>query len=111
MREAIKVLEGLGLVRVRQGDGATVQPLIDASLDVLPPMIFHGGRIDAAALAEMSRGDRCRCSSRWRGSAIERRRPAQLAALRRLRDVIADDAREREERFAAGATCWCCCPT
>ena len=47
VREAIKVLEGLGLVSVRQGDGATVRPLVDASLDVLGPMIFHGGRVDA----------------------------------------------------------------
>src|SRR4249920_2995184 len=53
IREALKVLEGLGLVSVRQGDGATVQPLIDASLDVLAPMIFHGGRIDADLLVEM----------------------------------------------------------
>src|SRR5262247_4267288 len=53
VREAIKVLEGLGLVAVRQGDGATVRPLVDASLDVVPPMIFHAGRIDAALLAEM----------------------------------------------------------
>ena len=33
--------------------------------------------------------------------AIERHRPAQLDALRRLRGVIADESREREERFAA----------
>ena len=45
IREAIKVLEGQGLVMVRQGDGATVQPLVEASLDVLGPMIFHGGRM------------------------------------------------------------------
>src|SRR4029450_10006916 len=45
VREAIKVLEGLGLVSVRQGDGATVRPLVDWSLDVLGPMILHRGRI------------------------------------------------------------------
>src|SRR6185295_13098919 len=54
VREAIKVLEGLGLVTVRQGDGATVQPLIDDSFDVLAPMIFHGGRMDATLVAEMA---------------------------------------------------------
>ena len=53
VREAIKVLEGLGLVQVRQGDGATVRPLVEASLDLLGPMIFHGGRVDAALLAEL----------------------------------------------------------
>ena len=38
IREAIKVLEGLGLVSVRQGDGATVRPLVEASLETLGPM-------------------------------------------------------------------------
>src|SRR5437867_10977928 len=55
IREAIKVLEGLGLVSVRQGDGATVQPLIDASLEVLAPMVFHGGRFDTQLLQELAR--------------------------------------------------------
>src|SRR5215813_3503689 len=54
VREAIKVLEGLGLVSVRQGDGATVRPLIDASLELLAPMVFHGGRVDTALLRELA---------------------------------------------------------
>jgi DNA-binding FadR family transcriptional regulator len=33
--------------------------------------------------------------------ALERHRPEQLGALRWLRGVVADDGREREERFAA----------
>src|SRR5437763_10763025 len=44
IREAIKVLEGLGLVTVRQGDGATVWPVGDASPAPRGPMIFHAGR-------------------------------------------------------------------
>ena len=59
VREAIKVLEGLGLVAVRQGDGATVRPVVDASLEVLGPMIFHGDRVDLtlidADMAEVMR--------------------------------------------------------
>src|SRR5215813_8731655 len=54
VREAIKVLEGLGLVTVRQGDGATVRPLVDASLDVLGPMMLHGGRVDLDLVGEMA---------------------------------------------------------
>src|SRR5215470_3571035 len=54
VREAIKTLEGLGLVTVRQGDGATVRPLVEASLDVLGAMIFHGGRVDADLLGELT---------------------------------------------------------
>src|SRR5215470_16119258 len=101
IREAIKVLEGLGLVAVRQGDGATVRPLIDASLDIVPPMIFHAGRIDAALLAEMTEVITPLLVEMAR-LAIERCQPQQLAALRRLRDMIADERRAREERFAAG---------
>ncbi len=54
LREAIKVLEGLGLVRVRQGDGATVRPLTEASLSVLPFMIHHDGRTDVQAVADVT---------------------------------------------------------
>ena len=87
VREAIKVLEGLGLVSVRQGDGATVQPLIDASFDVLAPMIFHGGRIDAAAARRDDRGACCRCSSRWRAWPIERAAAGAAGGAARLRDA------------------------
>jgi len=101
VREAIKVLEGLGLVSVRQGDGATVQPFIEASLDVLAPMIFHGGRIDAALVTEMAEVMLPLLFEMAR-LAVERRQAAQLAELRRLRELIADQARDREARFASG---------
>jgi DNA-binding FadR family transcriptional regulator len=100
LREAIKVLEGLGLVTVRQGDGATVQPLIDASLDILAPMIFHSGRIDTDLLLEMAEVITPLLFEMAR-LAIERQRPAQLTALRRLRDLIADESRDREARHAS----------
>jgi len=100
VREAIKVLEGLGLVAVRQGDGVTVRPLVDASFDVLGPMIFHGGRIDMALVGEMAEVMRPLLLEMGR-LAIERCRPADLTAMRRFRDVAADASRDREERFAA----------
>lgn len=100
VREAIKVLEGLGLVRVRQGDGATVQPLVDASFDVLPAMILHGARLDAALLAELGEVILPLLLEMGR-LAIERHRPGQLGELKRLRDRIADETRGREERAAA----------
>lgn len=100
IREAIKVLEGLGLVTVRQGDGATVRPLIDASLEVLAPMIFHGGRIDADMLAELTEVILPLLFEMAR-LAIERHRPEQLVALRALRDAIGDSCRDREARFAS----------
>jgi DNA-binding FadR family transcriptional regulator len=100
IRDAIKVLEGLGLVSVRQGDGATVRPLTDASFDVLAPMIFHGGRVNTDVVVEMAEVVMPLLFEMAR-LAIARRRPADLVELRRLRDLIADGSREREERFAA----------
>jgi DNA-binding FadR family transcriptional regulator len=100
IREAIKVLEGLGLVTVRQGDGATVRPLVDASFEVLGPMIFHGGRVDLAAVAEMAEVVRPLLLEMGR-LAIERARPVDLAAIRRLRDRAADESRSRAERYLA----------
>jgi len=100
IREAIKVLEGLGLVRVRQGAGATVQPLIDGSFEVLGPMICHGERVDTALVREMVEVMRPLLFEMAR-LAIERSRSQQLAALRELRDRIADPELSIEARFAA----------
>jgi len=100
VRAAIKVLEGLGLVRVRQGAGATVLPVVEGSLDLLGPMIFHQGRIDAEMLAQLAEVMLPLLFEMAR-LAVERHRPEQLDELRRLRDVIADRGRDREERFAA----------
>src|SRR5262245_58563343 len=100
VREAIKVLEGLGLVQVRQGDGVTVRPLVETSLDLLGPMIFHGGRVDAVLLAELGEVLQPLLLELAR-AAIARKRPEHLVALRRLRDVIADESRDREARYGA----------
>jgi GntR family transcriptional repressor for pyruvate dehydrogenase complex len=99
VREAIKVLEGLGLVHVRQGDGVTVRPLVEASLGVLGPMIFHGGRVDASLMAETGEVLRPLLLELAR-AAIARRRPEHLQELRQLRDRIADASRDPEERYA-----------
>ncbi len=100
VREAIKVLESLGLVSVRQGDGATVRPFNEASFDVLGAMIFHGGRVDGRLLEELREVMRPLLLEMAR-LAIERCQPEDLVALRTLRDQIADDDREREARFAS----------
>jgi DNA-binding FadR family transcriptional regulator len=100
VREAIKVLEGQGLVSVRHGDGVTVQPLVDATLDSLGPMIFHGGRLDLSLLDELNEVIHPLLAEMGRLSIL-RRRPGDLGEIRRLRDVVADPARGREQRFAA----------
>jgi GntR family transcriptional repressor for pyruvate dehydrogenase complex len=100
VREAIKVLEGLGLVSVRQGDGATVRPLVEGSLEILGPMMFHGGRLDLPLVVEMAEVMRPLLLEMGR-LAIERCRPADLAAIRALRDVAADAGRDLDARYAA----------
>ncbi len=101
VREAIKVLEGLKLVSVRQGDGATVLPLTEASLSILPALIYHAGRLDAPALSEAFEVLMPLYFEMAR-LGIARARPEHLAALRALRAVVADEGREREARFEAG---------
>ncbi len=100
VREAIKVLEGLGLVSVRHGDGARVQPLTEASLSVLAPMVFRRGHLDAAMLAEL-REVMMPLLYEMARLAIARMRPEELAAMHTLRNRIADTGLEREARFAA----------
>ena len=85
---------------VRQGDGATVRPLTEASFDVLAPMIFHGGRVNTDVVVEMAEVVMPLLFEMAR-LAIARRQPADLVELRRLRDLIADGTRDREDRFAA----------
>jgi DNA-binding FadR family transcriptional regulator len=101
VREAIKGLEGLGLVSVRQGDGATVQPLMDASFDVLAPMVYRNGRVDPRALSDVMEVIMPLLFEMAR-LALERHQPEELGELRRLRDVMANEGLERETRFAAG---------
>jgi len=100
VREAIKVLEGQGLVSVRQGDGVTVQPLVNATLDSLGPMIFHGGRLDLGLLDELNEVIHPLLGEMGR-LAIARGSAAHLREIRALRDRVADETRSREERFAA----------
>lgn len=100
VREAIKVLEGLGLVRVRQGAGAIVQPLPQWSLSVLPHLIHRHGHTDARAMADVAEVLNPLFLEMAR-LAIARFQPAQLPALRALRAAIADERREREARFEA----------
>lgn len=100
LRQAIKSLEGLGLICVRQGDGATVLPLPEASLDVLAPMIYRGDRVDMAMLLEVIEVIRPLMLEMAR-LAVERFEPEHIATIRRLRDAIADAGLDREERFAA----------
>lgn len=96
VREAIKVLEGLGLVAVRQGDGVTVRPRTEASFDALPAMIFHGNHIHLSLLTEMVEVMAPMLLEMGR-LAIERHTPEQLKELRHLRDQLADDSADHHE--------------
>lgn len=100
IREAIQALAGLGLVRVRQGDGATVMPIVEGSLEVLPAMVLHGGRIDHEVLAEI--GELLLPLLREMARlAVARRRPGDVDVLRALRDRLARTSLPVEERGKA----------
>lgn len=99
IRDAIKVLEGLNLVRVRQGDGATVQPLADASFDLLGAMILHGGRVDLRMVAELLEVIRPLVIEMGR-VALERATREQIGTLRSLSARLADKQGDEERRAA-----------
>ena len=101
IRDAIKVLEGLNLVRVRQGDGATVQPLVDASFDLLPAMIFHGGHLDVRVLLELLEVTRPLLFEMAK-LGLERSTKAQIDGLSALSAQMADEHLKDEERAGAG---------
>lgn len=100
VREAIKLLESYGLVTVRQGHGVVVQPLVEASLDLIAPMIFRGGRIDVTLLQELQEVVSVVLYEMAR-IAVERVDSGHMLALRQWRDRLANDMLPREERFAA----------
>ncbi len=101
VREAIKVLEGLGLVSARQGDGVIVQPVINASFELLAPMIFHRGRVDVGLLGELQDVVAVLLYGIAR-AAVARIEPQHVDEIRKFRERIADVNLAREERFAAG---------
>ena len=53
LREALKKLEQLRLVAIRQGQGATVRDFRDASLDLLGYLLRPGSRFDADILSNI----------------------------------------------------------
>jgi GntR family transcriptional repressor for pyruvate dehydrogenase complex len=101
IRDAIKVLEGLNLVRVRQGDGATVQPIVDASFDLVPAMIFHAGRIDVDMIVEMLEVVRPLLFEMAR-LALVRSTEKQIERLRALSAQMANEQLDEDDREAAG---------
>ena len=100
VRDAMKVLEGLNLVRVRHGGGATVQPIVDASLDLLPAMIFRHDQIDMKMVREMHEVVRPMLYEMAR-LALERATEAHAGRLRELSALMADETKDQEIRAAA----------
>ncbi len=100
IREALKTLEGLRLVEIRQGSGATVRDPVDGSLDLLGPMVFHGNRLDVDLIADLVEVTMPMLLEMAR-LAVTRHTDDQVRRLASLRDAIADADREREQRFAA----------
>jgi len=100
IREAIKTLESLRLVDVRQGSGATVLDPVEGSLDLLGPMVFHGNRLAPDLIADLIEVTMPMLLEMAR-LAVARHTPEQRLRLRVLRDAVADYSRAPEDRFAS----------
>jgi len=100
VRAALKLLEAQGLLVVRQGDGAIVQPLMEASFDVLGAMLLRNDTIDVALLREFEEVLEPLLLEMAQ-LAIQRCTPAELDRLRALRAVLADASAARSTRAEA----------
>lgn len=100
IREALKTLEGLRLVEVRHGSGATVLDPVEGALDLLGPMVFHANRLDADLIADLIEVTTPMLLEMAR-LAVSRLTADQIQRLAALRQAIADDSRDREDRFAS----------
>ena len=81
IREAVKRLEQLRLVEVRQGDAMRVTRWqSEAGLDVIVHVLLAGGALDRETLSEVLEARRWMLS-KAAGLAAERRSPEQAAAL------------------------------
>lgn len=100
VRAALKLLEAQGLLVIRQGDGAIVQSLMEASFDVLGAMLLRGDRIDLELLRELEQVIEPLLLEMAQ-LAIRRCTAPELERLGALRRVLADTARPRAERAQA----------
>ena len=102
-REAIRVLESMGLVASRRRVGITIQP--QAPLERLrparDPLAARRGRPDRAAALALRAAPRHRAGRRGAGRRARRRQPVPGAGGRRLRH---GDPRPR--RATSTPTCW-----
>src|SRR5436190_9063493 len=90
VREALKRLEQMGLVDVRQGSAMRVRDWrAHGGLDVLTHLLFRGGALDAGVLAAILEA-RALMLREMAGLAAERRSAAQAQRLQELADRFAE---------------------
>jgi len=97
VREALRGLEQLGLVSVRRGGGATVRDLSEASVEVVPHLLFADGELDRRLALQLLDVQEMLLSGAAR-LAVERGREDDLRHARDLlsrlgRDGLSDDER------------------
>jgi DNA-binding FadR family transcriptional regulator len=85
MREALKRLEGLGVIRRRRGDGTYLSARIPTSMGIVPVMV----RLEGEALLRLLEVRRALENEVCRKAAL-RAVPAQRAEIARLCDVLLD---------------------
>ncbi len=89
VREALRKLEQSGLIEIRHGDGATVQPLPQASLDVVRHLLVLDGSVNRPLLEQVLDVHEMLIVGAAR-LAIEHGTPAQLDRARELLACLAE---------------------
>ncbi len=84
LREALKILETLRFVTIRQGDGVRVRDYLkSANIEILADLLFRGGRPDPVILANILEARECFGRTLVRLAAT-RARPEQVQSYRDL---------------------------
>ncbi|MGH0035593.1 MAG: FadR/GntR family transcriptional regulator [Myxococcota bacterium] len=97
VREALRSLEQMGLVSVRRGGGATVRELEEASVEIVPHLLFAGGELDRELFSQLLDVQEMLVSGAAR-LAVERGREDDLVHAGELLERLSREALGAEER-------------
>ncbi len=100
VREALKKLEQLGLVDIRRGDGATVCPVHEASVDLIRHLLYVDGALDPSLALQILDVMEIVVSGAAR-IAVERASDSELLEARQALRRLAEAGDAVEVRLAA----------
>ncbi|MCZ6463381.1 MAG: GntR family transcriptional regulator [Proteobacteria bacterium] len=96
VREALRILEQLGLVSIRPGDGARVRHVQEASLDLVRHLLFRDGKVNLPAAVQVLDVYEMLVSGAAR-LAVERGSDDELLHARELLTKLGDGATAPED--------------